>query len=285
MTFRRRIWAAIALAAALSAANGHAQLPPLQVSTVPVERGSDEDKRTALQYLRNLRTPEASRAAVPALRDRSEIVRATAAGTVVFLPPAEAAAVLIPLLSDRAPFVRREAAYALGSVGGPSALASLLALLRRDRDPEARSAAVIALGNIGDPSALDALVGLLTRTVREEDEFIRRSAARSIGQIARSVSGLRPTVTPQNFLPDRFKERAIRSIPLPQAPRLAALLSQVVRNRAEADDTRREAAFALGALSDTSVIPVLRECARSDDPYMAEICREGLLQLSPSEQT
>src|SRR4051812_47295357 len=68
--------------------------------TERLHSGSKEDKRTALMQLRSLRSEEASRVAVSALKDKSPIVRATAASSVLFLPRAEAAAALLPLLDD-----------------------------------------------------------------------------------------------------------------------------------------------------------------------------------------
>jgi HEAT repeat protein len=78
---------------------------------------SVEAKRSALFEIRNYSSPEASRLALPALTDKDEIVRSSAASSVVFLPKDEAARALVPLLGDRAEFVRREAAFALGEVG------------------------------------------------------------------------------------------------------------------------------------------------------------------------
>jgi hypothetical protein len=109
-----------------------------------------ERKRDALLELRNYRTAAASRIAVAALKDSSEIVRATAAASAVFLPSDEAARHLLPLLADKKPFVRREAAYALGAVRSPNAINSLLQIAQKDKVAEVRNAAIIALGEIGD---------------------------------------------------------------------------------------------------------------------------------------
>src|SRR5829696_9265798 len=101
------------MALAFSALTASAQLEPL-VQTL--ERGDVEQRRSALANIRNLRSESASRTAIPALKDKNVMVRATAASSVVFLPHAEAASVLIPMLNDRDEFVRREAAFALGEV-------------------------------------------------------------------------------------------------------------------------------------------------------------------------
>lgn len=240
--------------------------------------GNSEQKRTALAEIRNLRTEEASRVAIAALKDKDEMVRATAAAAVVFLPGNEAAAVLLPLLDDKKPFVRRETAYALGIAGGPSAVRRLISAMNKDRDAEVRSAAAVALGNIADPSAIDGLVQVLGKRPDEDQEFLRRSAARSIGQIFDvHHGGSSYTLTPQNFLPPKFKDLGSDR---PQQPlaisSVLPLLSQVLENRKEADDTRREAAYALGAVRHPASAAVLRSYMDSPDPYLAEISKEAL---------
>lgn len=247
--------------------------------------GNSEQKRDALFEIRNLETERASRLAVSALSDSDEIVRATAAASVVFLPPSEAVQILLPLLNDKKPFVRREAAYALGRVGDRWATNRLLSTLEKDRDLEVRAAAAIALGSIGDPFALDALVRLLQSKPDEDKEFLRRSAARSVGQIFEG--GLEKneyTLTPQNFLPPKFKEtgESRTSIEIGRSANIDSVittLSKVLQNAKEADDTRREAAFALGALRHSSSTTILRSYLNSPDPYLAEISKEALLKI------
>jgi HEAT repeat protein len=252
-----------------------------------IENGSVEIKRSALSEIRNLESPSASRAAVPALGDKDPIVRATAASSVVYLPKNEAATALIPLLSDRDEFVRREAAYALGRVRDASAVTTLLRLAGSDKISEVRSAAAIALGGIGAPSAISGLVSILKTRPREEAEFLRRSIARSIGQIAQAdATGETDVVTPQNFLPEKFKDIDPENAPTRRAGFEVAVdvLIGVLRNSAESDDTRREAAFALGAIGDPKALSLLQSSVSSPDPYLAEIAREALLKLHRRNQ-
>ncbi len=250
-----------------------------------IKSGNSEQKRDALFALRNIGSAEASLAALPALSDKDPIVRAAAAASVVFLSPTEAVSALLPLLNDRDPFVRREAALALGTVRHSSATDALLNSIRRDRDAEVRTAAVIALGEIGDTKAVVPLTNILKNNPSEEDEMLRRSAARSLGQIAFfSRTGRHYSVTPQNFLPEKFKEQiegdaekanadsAIFQTALP-------ILAKVLNDTREANDTRREAAFALGAIGDTRAADVLQKHLSSPDPYLAEICKEAILML------
>ena len=250
-----------------------------------IRDGSVEEKREALFQIRNLRSPEASRLAVPALKDSNEMVRATAASSVVFLPLAEAASALIPLLADKGDFVRREAAYALGKVGDSSAAARLIQVLNNDKSLEVRAAAAVGLGGIGDVIAVAALSSILTAPPKEENEFIRRSAARAIGQTAQFIqTGVSRTVTPQNFLPERYKRFREKKHPdlvieFPEFRPALAVLIQVLQNTSESDDTRREAAYSLGAIGDPSAVAILEKYISDDDNYLAEICREALLKI------
>jgi HEAT repeat protein len=254
-----------------------------------LDRGDTEAKREALFQIRNLRSAQASRIALPALKDSNEIVRATAAGSVVFLPPNEAALALLPMLADKAEMVRREAAYALGEAGDPSALTALITLLQRDKIIEVKGAAAIALGKIGDAGAIEPLDRILQDKPDEEREFLRRSAARSIGQIAQFIqTGHIDQLTPQNFLAEKFKR-----FDKPKYPKLATqfpafgpvlpMLIKVLQNKNESDDTRRGAAYALGTIGDSSALPALQTGLNSTDPYLAEICKEAIARIRLQE--
>jgi HEAT repeat protein len=263
--------------------------PQTESRLIQLLSGNSEQKRTALAEIRNLRTEQASRLAVPALHDKDEIVRATAAASVVFLLPPEAAAALLPLLSDKKPFVRREAAYALGIVRDRSATQRLINVLNTDRDREVRSAAAVALGKIGDLSAIDPLVAILRKKPIEDDEFLRRSSARAIGQIFDlNLSGRTSPNTPQNFLPPKYKDvpAATDAAQLPASVNITsiiAVLAQVLRNMKEADDTRREAAYALGAIRQPASADLLRSYLNSPDPYLSEISKEALLKIEDQQ--
>lgn len=248
--------------------------------------GSDEQKRDALLELRNYKTETASRIAVPALKDASEIVRATATASVVFLPKEEAARNLVPLLDDKKPLVRRESAYALGKVGNENTINALLKVLQKDKVTEVRNAAVVALGQIGNVAAVAELAKILQRKPETKEEFMRRAAARSIGQIAQILqTGKIKVLTPEIFPPAQ-----IESIEQPAYPKLAEtfpalrsainILIQSLRNPKEFQDVRREAAFALGAIGDESAIEVLQANLNSEDYYLAEISRESLLKIA-----
>ena len=245
-----------------------------------INRGNVEQKRDALLQIRNLRTAEASRTAVPALSDSSEIVRATAAFSVVFLPKDEAFAVLSPLLSDKSPFVRRETAYALGVVGNPNAVGLLLQASNKDKFPEVKNAAIVAVGEIGDVSAVADLTKILQRKPLSKEDFLRRSAARSIGQIAQFIKhGDTQIITPEKTESVKTLEYENLSARFPAFQTAVNVLIRVLQNNNEADDAKREAAFALGAIGDGSAFAVLQSNSNAADYYLAEICREALLKL------
>ena len=248
--------------------------------------GSDEQKRDALLEIKNLQTETASKIAVSALKDSSEIVRATAAFAVIFLPKDEAARNLVPLLADKKTLVRREAAYALGKVGDSQAINPLLQILQKDKVLEVRNAAIAALGEIGDAGAVAGLTKILQRKLQTKEEFSRRSAARSIGQISQIIQTNDVEVlTPESFLTDRFNfvekpnyPKLIETFPTFRAA--INVLIQTLQNSKESDDVKREAAFALGAIGDQSAVPILQANLNNQDYYLAEIAKESLRKIA-----
>ncbi len=248
-----------------------------------IRGGTSEQQRDALFELKKIATADASAIALPALKSSDELVRATAASAVIWLPANEAVNALLPLLDDESEFVRREASLALGKVGDASAAASLIQVIKTEKILEVKNAAIIALGNIGDTSAMNPLVGILSKKPKADAEFTRRSAARSIGQIAAKVNNdVKPTVTPKNFLPLKYKEIdpekdiADRSQYFTNA---VPVLLKVLNNKKEAFDTRRESAAALGFIHDPASLSAIKTCSQSTDPYLAEICKEAVLQF------
>lgn len=247
--------------------------------------GTTEVKRDTLFQIRNYRRAETSRAALPALRDENEIIRATAAFSVIFLPKDESLAALLPNLSDKSEIVRRETAYALGAIENPNAAAPLVALYERDKIPEVRNAAIVGLGTTGNASAIPVLTKILTAKPKEENEFTRRAAARSIGQIAQIIQTNESyTVTPENFLPEKYKPLALEkyknlAADFAQFRDAVPVLIRVLQNNKETDDARREAAFALGAIGDSRALDALNRNLASKDNYLAEICKEAITKI------
>jgi HEAT repeat protein len=275
---------AICFAPVLVASQTPAELTPDNAARLrrQIESGTVEEKRTALFDIRNLRSAAASAIAIPALANKDELVRSTAAASIVFLPKSDAVRLLTPLLSDRAEFVRREAAHALGDVGDSAATGAVVHLMERDKVLEVRTSAAAALGKIGDPTAIESLLRILRRKPVEDEEFLRRNAARSIGQIAeiRLTGDRTPVVTPENFLPDKFKDLGPTGVQeTGVSPSAVDVLIKVLGNSSEADDTRREAAYALGWAGDSRAVPALQTSLSSSDPYLAEIARESLTKI------
>lgn len=251
--------------------------------SIAIRTGTTEQKRDALFQIRKLKSEIASRSALPALDDPDPIVRATAAASVAFLPKAETLAALAPMLGDKDAFVRKEAAYALGATASSDAAASLVDLLRREKDLEVKAAATIALGQTGNSSAVEPLLAILKRSPVEDEEFLRRSAARSIGQIAQIIKTTDSyVVTPQNFLSERFKKISGDDLTakFPVFGAAIVTLGSVLQAKSEASDTRREAAFALGSIGSRSAASILQARTFSNDPYLAEVAKEALLKLA-----
>ena len=215
-----------------------------------------EERRDAVMRLGTMRLEAASRAALPALKDPSPVIRATATKAILSLGGDESASVLIPLLSDKDEFVRRETAYALGLTKSRTATAPLAERLLNDKEDGVRGAAAVALGHIADEAAVVALVGVLapelsapvkSKRKREQNVFVLRAAATSLGQIA-SRSGT------------------------------AALIS-ALSNESFPNDVRREAARSLGLIGDPSAEAALRVATTSSDPYLSEIAHKAIRRL------
>ncbi len=243
---------------------------------------SSEARRSAVHELRTIGTEAASRAALPALRDANVMVRAAAAAAVIHLPPFEAVEALTPLLSDRAELVRREAAFALGGIGGSGSVPPLVARLGKERSEAVRSAIVIAIGNSGEVQGLPALVEVLREKPTEANDFTRRSSARAVGRIAQKLrTGRTDRTSPQNFLPGEFKDdMAERGLEAPaDFGEASRELRRVVSDPNESDDVRREGVYALGAIGDASAGELLEPLTRSTDPYMSEIAKEAIRRL------
>lgn len=240
-------------------------LTPLQLKIekhrVRLSSMEQEERRDAVSQLGAMHHPDASRVAVSALKDPSPSVRATAASSVLDLPGEESAGYLLPLLSDKDEFVRREAAYALGKTRSSGAVASLIERLLVDKQDGVRGAAAVALGDIADASAVPALAAVVSseaistgstgstgkknsKSRKEQNPFVLRAAARSLGQIGN-----------RNAVP--------------------ALIAALQNDKTE-DDVRREVAGALGLIGDPSSIPALRAAVTASDPYLSKAAHEAI---------
>lgn len=241
----------------------HSSPTPLQVEIEKQTRhlGSveTEERRVAVTRLGSMHHPAASRAALPALQDSVAIIRATAAGAILSLPPGESAGYLIPLLADKDEFVRREVAFALGKTHDQSAVLPLIERLNSDKRDSVRGAAAVALGELKDASAAFSLAQILSpgfgpptarsskKSKREKDLFLLRAAARSLGQIGSSAA-------------------------------LPALVN-ALQDEKTSDDVRRESAFALGLIGDAAAIPALRDVLSTRDPYLGEAARQAIRKI------
>jgi HEAT repeat protein len=225
--------------------------------------GEAEERRDAVVRLGSMHHPEASRAAVEALKDPLPIIRATAASAILSMPAEESVANLIPLLGDKDEFVRREAAYALGSTRSTSATSALIERLLTDKKDEVRSAAAVALGQIKDAGSVSALVSVLSqqplattgkkkqKQKKEQNVFVLRAVAQALGEI-----GSRNAV--------------------------GTLIATLQDEKSESD-VRREAASALGLIGDDSAMPALQAALNANDPYLAEIARSAIRRIKDSK--
>ena len=190
------------------------------------------------------------------------------------------------MLNDKFPFVRREAVYALGEVGSVKAIPALVKLLDKDKDKEVKAAIVVAFGKIGNIATVSSLNSILRKKPKFSKAFMRRSAARSIGQIAQKLqSRKRALTTPESFLPPKYKtpppsRTANLTNTFPVFAEVNKTLVKVISNKKETDDVRREASFALGEIGNAESIEQLKKNLNSEDYYLVEISKEALLKTN-----
>jgi HEAT repeat protein len=113
-------------------------------------------------------------------------------------------------------------------------------------------ASVVPLTQVFQPRAAGGLLSHVRGRTREND-FVRRSAARSLGQIGNRAAV--PT------------------------------LIQVLSDEHAGDDVRREAALALGLLGDPAAAEALRAVLTARDPYLSRIAYQALHKLEAASAT
>src|SRR5215213_1750540 len=159
------VWALLWLLPDFVVAQESRNLTPLQIEIDKQQQhlssSDQEERRDAVMKLGGMRIAAASRAALPALKDASPMIRATAAKAILSIGAEESVTALLQLLNDKDEFVRRETAYALGLTQSRNATAALTDRLLNDKEDGVRSAAAVALGQIADEAAIVALVGTL----------------------------------------------------------------------------------------------------------------------------
>ena len=261
-------------------------LEELRLYEARIKFGKIDVKRNALFELRNFESEDAARVALQALQDPSEIVRATAIRSIIYLPENESVNFLFPLLKEKSEFIRKEVAYALGELGNKNASPKLIQLMRTDKKWSVRAACASALGKIGDISAIKPLTSVLLEKPKKNHGFFRRSVARSIAQIAQAFQGqLLATATPESFLPIKYKkirkpkyQKLISAFPIFE--KANTVLLSILKNRKETDDVKREASFALGEIGDASSISTLKSNLNSEDYYLVEISKEAINKIN-----
>jgi HEAT repeat protein len=165
------------------------------------------------------------------LDDSDPDIRATAMNSLITLPVPDAAEIARAGIDDPNGFVRSVAAGRLGAVGDASDVESLARLLLEDSDRIVRQRAAESLAELGGEDAVAALAAALDDPM----DNVRLAAVRGVRQ-------LDPTVA----IPD-----------------LARLLLEDPEWR-----IRVQAAGALGATGDPSVMPVLESCLADANEFV-----------------
>ncbi len=194
-----------------------------------VEAMADRNDRVRAQAVEALGKigESAAAAAVPglvrALRDQDNWVSAKAAEAQGQMGESDdgTIAALVRSLGHLNPVVRRNAALALGNLGGAGAATGTVLALEeaaRDEDGGVRSQAILALGTIG--CSTPATVGVVLKGFQDADPLVRAAAVVAVGRWDKPneaiLSGLAPLLEDAN---DEVKVEAIKVLTGWRAPR------------------------------------------------------------------
>jgi HEAT repeat protein len=220
------------------------------------------------------RSPDDPQTWIPKLEDRDPKARAQAVQQLRRLKAKEAAPQIAELLKD--PLVKADAAFALEDLGGPAQVDALLdavdTTVGAGSDAAARAAnrsntrIAEALGSIGDPRAAPALL----RLARASDENVRLAAVEALGNVkAKDAVPELSHIVDDAAAPPLLIKRAIVALGQIADPAgIPALAHGLVIER-QGVSFLPESSFALFAIGEPAVEPLIRIAQDQDPAYLA----------------
>jgi HEAT repeat protein len=150
----------------------------------------------------------------------------------------------------------------------------------REKDLEVRAAHAIALGGIPSLRSVKHLLAMIRLPKTADTEFIRRSAARSIGRVADALRSGKGVIDGANTSSLTDIQTADFAAGVSVFGSAANTLRVILRDTGDSIDVRREAAYALGAIGDRSSAPILGSLQDSADPFLSKNSKEALAKLA-----
>lgn len=170
---------------------------------------------------------------------------------------------LSALLVDPSPRLRREAAEALGRIGGPDATFALTSLIA-EHPLLVEDEMVEALASIGDRDAVPSLVTLL----ENPSSSLRRASARALGRL-RSAEALDALMEAARAKDPELRRAAIQALRLIGDPRCGAIVEHALIDPYRS--VRVAAAEAAADLGLANVAPTLRMLLSPADEALGEV--------------
>jgi len=260
-----------------------AQLPDHAEIERVLAKGSVEQKRDTLSFIRSSADPNLARLALKSFDDKNPIVRASAIAAAENSPNNLLVPALAGIFKDKSLLVRKEVADALGRIDGDDRVPSILVeRLRQERDREVRAAIINAIGLTGSMRHYSILIDVLTTRPSEANEFERAMAARAMGQIARRGRGESPALS----IPSSFNAMALglfqRHSEIESLSEFSPFESKVISlllAPTESPNVKRECAFLIGEAGGRASFTSLLSFVEHEDPHLARIARESLQTL------
>lgn len=162
--------------------NGKPSIEPLK--NILASSGSGEERTAAVFALYRIQTADAMSALLPALDDKSEMVRTACTRVLGLAKDPRAVDKLSQMLVDASLAVRRQAATALGQTGDARAVEALIAASANPGDRFVEHAIIYSLIRLGE-------TGPLVKALKDPSQNIRRTALVALDQV--DASPLRET--------------------------------------------------------------------------------------------
>jgi len=171
------------------------------------------------------------------------------------------------------PVTRSYAAYALGEFFAAPGIAACATALRGDGDARVRTAAASALGRLNDDGA-----GALAAGLADADPGVKLASLASAGRI-NTFSGLSSVAALTSDASGDVRRRSIEVLEALHATDAVVAVAAAARNDAD-PRVRAAACHALGALGDSSVVPVLTTLSTSDpNGLVRDMAQIAVLEL------
>jgi len=256
------------------------------------EGETKEEREGAATALGELKNVKAVPNLITALKDVNPDVRESAAEAIGKIGEAnpgnkevlEAITALLNALKDKFDYVQKRVAEAIGKIGvNYEQFETILRMLKKGETSEERHGAAIALGALENLKAIPALITAL----KDKFEYVRRSAAEAIREIAEANPGNKEVLEaiPALITALKDKDSDVRWVAAEAIGKIGVNDEQfetIVRmlKEGETKEERYGAVRALSELKNVKTIPALITALKDKDSDVRWVAAEAIGKIS-----